>query len=132
MLPPDDSNFSPSPLALLPASAAPATAPLAAPAMTAFSAFLAVFNIPFDERLRLFDTDFLPDADFLAERFFAVFFDADFLAVFLAAIWLFPLVYEDHMKQRSPNYEEALPAVDDALALPPGLLRNPAKTLLDP
>jgi hypothetical protein len=30
------------------------------------------------------------------------------------------------MKQRSPNYEEALPAVDDALAVPPGLFKKPA------
>jgi hypothetical protein len=31
------------------------------------------------------------------------------------------------MKQRSPNYEEALPAVDDALALPPGLFKKPSQ-----
>jgi hypothetical protein len=30
------------------------------------------------------------------------------------------------MKQRSPNSEEALPAVDDALAVPPGLFKKPA------
>jgi hypothetical protein len=31
------------------------------------------------------------------------------------------------MKQRSPIYEEALPAVDDALALPPGLFKKPSQ-----
>jgi hypothetical protein len=30
------------------------------------------------------------------------------------------------MKQRSPIYEEALPAVDEALALAPGIFKNPA------
>ena len=64
---------SPIPVALLPASAAPDTAPLAAPAAaptnTALSVFFAFFKMPGEERLLLFLAPlFLPDfrADVLA------------------------------------------------------------------
>ena len=83
------------PVALLPASAAPDTAPLAAPAAapttTAFKVFFAFFRIPGEERLPpflapvFFFPDFLPDLD--VPDFFL---PADFLADFLAAIYAHP------------------------------------------
>ena len=81
---------SPIPVALLPASAAPETAPLAAPAaaptITSFKVFFAFFKMPGEERLLPFFVPvfFFPDLlpDFLAPDFFL----PDFLAGVLAAI----------------------------------------------
>lgn len=109
------------PVALLPASAAPDTAPFAAPAAaptsTALMVFFAFFKMPGEERLPPFLAPifFLPDVllDVEAPDFFL---PADFLADFLAAICtpLFP----PH-EATLPLREEALPAVDNALAFKP-------------
>lgn len=109
------------PVALLPASAAPDTAPFAAPAAaptsTALMVFFAFFKMPGEEGLPPFLAPifFLPDVllDVEAPDFFL---PADFLADFLAAICtpLFP----PH-EATLPLREEALPAVDNALAFKP-------------
>jgi hypothetical protein len=65
----------------------------------------------------------------LAEVFLAEAFELDlddfFLADFPAGTSYLRLK-KIHKKQRSPSIEEALPAVDDALAFPPGLFEKPA------
>jgi hypothetical protein len=113
---------SPIPVALLPASAAPLTAPFAAPAAaptsTCLKVFLAFFRIPGDDRLaRFFAPPFFPDfrlkVDFPELDFFLL---PDFFEVFLVAIRTPP--YNPH-EATLPQYEEALPAVDNALASPP-------------
>jgi hypothetical protein len=87
------------PVTLLPASAAPSTAPFAAPAtappQTLPTTFFALLMIPGDD-LDLLPARFLLVAaapDFLAVNFFAVFLAADrFFVVFLVAIFS-PLIY---------------------------------------
>lgn len=113
------------PAALLPASAAPATAPFAAPAAapatTALMTFFAFFRTPVDF-FRPFPALFF---DVLLADFLAAFFLAPpLLEVFRAAMRTLSVEVHHslhvHTKQRSPSNEEALPAVDDALAFPPG------------
>ena len=83
------------PVALLPASAAPVTAPFAAPATapitTSRTTFFALLIIPGDER---FLVDFFlalflatrEDRDFLAAEFLLAFFDGNVFLLFLTAL----------------------------------------------
>lgn len=68
------------------------------------------------DRLPPFFEDFLlEEADAFLEPCFRL---PEVFLVFRAAMNT-PFHAEIHMKQRSPGYEEALPAVDNALAPPP-------------
>jgi len=134
------------PLIFSASSAAPATAPSAAPAAalvnTAFNAFLALPGNPVerfldDLRLVLFLlapfllVAFFEAAVFLAADFFELPFEAElvdfFPAGFLAGMF-FLVGYEKSTRSNAPPIaEEALPAVDDALALPPGPFKKPSQ-----
>jgi hypothetical protein len=112
---------------------------------TVFNASLALVSIP-DERffpdfrvLLVFEALFLAVVllDFFADFFLVVDLELEadlvdfFLVVFLVVI---PSLVRRfiHMKQRFPTSEEALPAVDDALAFPPGLLKETSQNCAAP
>jgi hypothetical protein len=128
---------------LLPASAAPATAPsaapLAAPASTVLKASLAFVRIPPGD---LFLPDFLAvtrlpvllfllfrDVECLADAdFFELVFEADFLPLFftgtLVGMYTLPLEFGSSTRQRSPIAEEALTLWTCSDELPPGLRKK--------